>query len=181
MCGTEPSMHKGENSYMPFFEKEKGHFTARGNVNYTLQCAFHITLSVHACPCLYWMIVRCYSNPHIHLALLDNEDSRASAAGRGTPRRRVRPGVWRSSSRECLRGQPRASQGTHLSLRTTALVCRIFDKRSAGRSPGRAAITSSVYNSWLIITQLNERWSVTADWSDWAVDSRIWCTSQWFI
>lgn len=79
MCGTEPSMHKGENSYMPFFEKEKGHFTARGNVNYTLQCAFHITLSVHACPCLYWMIVRCYSNPHIHLALLDNEDSRASA------------------------------------------------------------------------------------------------------
>lgn len=62
---------------MPFL-RNKGPFHcvwyAWGNVNYTKQCAFHITLNVHARQCLHWVIVRCCSNRLIHLALLDNED-----------------------------------------------------------------------------------------------------------
>ena len=62
---------------MPFM-RNKGPFHcvwyALGNVNYTKQCASHITLNVHARQCLHWVIVRCYSNRQIHLALLDNED-----------------------------------------------------------------------------------------------------------
>lgn len=57
-------------------QKIKGPFRcvlyAWGNVDYTLQCAFHITLNIHSNPCLHCIIGRCYSNRQIHLALLDN-------------------------------------------------------------------------------------------------------------
>lgn len=59
-----------------FPKKIKSHFTAArtpgGNVNYTQQRAFHITLNVHSFPYRRWEIVRCYSNRTIHLALMDN-------------------------------------------------------------------------------------------------------------
>lgn len=59
-------------------KKLKGRFHcacfAWSYVNYRLQRAFHITRNVRACPCLRWLIVRCYSNRQIHLVLLDNEE-----------------------------------------------------------------------------------------------------------
>lgn len=61
---------------LPFL-RTKGPFHsapfAKGNVNYTLQRAFHISPNLYAHRCLHWLIVSCYNGEQIHLALWDNE------------------------------------------------------------------------------------------------------------
>lgn len=66
---------RGNKAKCMSFLKNRGSFhDAWGNVNYTEQCPFHISLNVHARTGLRWVTVSCYSNLKIHLGLLDNED-----------------------------------------------------------------------------------------------------------
>lgn len=133
MCAieTETCIYEVDMYCMPFLKnREPFHYAwyAWGNVNYTLQRPFHITLNVHACTCLHWLLAA-IATKKIHLALLYNEDRteqlplQLSRTAEHLQQQKMLHSWWTvsvcsvtvlvSSSVEKL-SQLRESQGTHL-------------------------------------------------------------------
>ncbi len=159
---------------------------AWGNVNYTPQCAFPITLNVHPCPCRYCVIVRHYSNRQIHLALLDNE-------GR---KERLPLQLSRTVEHPHQRRNVIRLLGLNLFVPLTFFFYVAFrgqDSQESHRGPdcvfkhwpfaywsfykGRSDWSDifSLCDLWFIITHLNEHWLQISHWKN--VNSWMWCTS----